>query len=254
MRILRIFLAWLLVLIIGLQGAIPHLVFGKPPEQLSLSAVSDSRNWSGYVAGSGEYTGVGATWMVPNRVVEGDYGVSATWVGIGGASSTDLIQAGTQRVVTANGLVTYEAFYEMLPMHARPFNVNVSGGDIVTVSVKNQKNDTWLIEFKNETNGESVGLITTYKSSMSSADWIQEAPSSRSRVLPLDDFGFVQITDGWAIKDGKKLNLSQANPQPIDMSSHLGEKLATTSGLGVDGASFIVRRSAWYNLMDANTF
>jgi hypothetical protein len=55
-----------------------------------------SHNWSGYAATSGTYTGVTGTWTVPVPGINGTPGVGATWVGIGGVSGHDLIQAGTQ--------------------------------------------------------------------------------------------------------------------------------------------------------------
>ncbi len=53
-----------------------------------------SHNWSGYAAKSGTYTGVTGTWTVPVPGINRTPGVGATWVGIGGVTSHDLIQAG----------------------------------------------------------------------------------------------------------------------------------------------------------------
>src|SRR5207245_6035126 len=72
-------------------GATP----GGPPATVG----STSRNWSGYVASGGTFTAVSATWTVPT-VSASTSGTSAradaTWVGIGGATSTDLVPAGTE--------------------------------------------------------------------------------------------------------------------------------------------------------------
>jgi hypothetical protein len=46
-------------------------------------------------------------------------GVSATWVGIGGVNSRDLIQAGTQQQTTGTGQTQYQAWVEMLPQASR---------------------------------------------------------------------------------------------------------------------------------------
>src|SRR5579862_7331722 len=64
----------------------------------------DSRNWAGYAAGGGSFTGVTATWTIPQS---SGSGVDATWVGIGGLQTRDLIQAGTQGTVTRSGSVTH---------------------------------------------------------------------------------------------------------------------------------------------------
>src|SRR5207244_9005358 len=71
------------------------------------SSASRSSNWSGYVANGGSFTAVTATWVVP-QVSATSTGADATWVGIGGLNSRDLIQAGTQASV-GGGSVTYEA-------------------------------------------------------------------------------------------------------------------------------------------------
>src|SRR4051812_46343961 len=59
---------------------------------------STSRNWAGYVADSGTYTGVSGSWNVPTPSSSED-GSNATWVGIGGVDSRDLLQSGTQAIV-----------------------------------------------------------------------------------------------------------------------------------------------------------
>src|SRR6185503_10225868 len=58
-----------------------------------------STNWSGYAATGGTYTSVTGTWTVPT-VSATTAGADATWVGIGGINSTDLIQAGTEATVS----------------------------------------------------------------------------------------------------------------------------------------------------------
>src|SRR6266567_8526810 len=55
-----------------------------------------SHNWSGYAATGGPFTGVNGTWTVPQPMLTGGPGVGATWIGIGGVTGPDLIQAGTQ--------------------------------------------------------------------------------------------------------------------------------------------------------------
>src|SRR2546427_4217339 len=57
------------------------------------SVTSSSSNWSGYAASGGTFTSVTATWTVPT-VSATSPGADATWVGIGGLESQDLIQAG----------------------------------------------------------------------------------------------------------------------------------------------------------------
>ncbi len=214
----------------------------QQPPQLT-QGKGASLNWSGYMMTDGTFTGAKGTWTVPTVDERSGFGVDATWVGIGGVGSRDLIQAGTQAAVSPNGQVNYEAFFEILPDFSRPLNININGGDSVTVSLNKQTDNQWLITLKNNTSGESTQIKENYNSSLSSAEWIEEAPSGGRRILPLDNFGTVQFSDASAIKDGQTVNLSEAQAQPIIMADFSGQILASVSNLGSDGASFSVERT-----------
>src|SRR4051812_44346743 len=69
-------------------------------------SVDRSLNWSGYVAGGSDYTAISGSWVVP-QVSGGTLSADATWVGIGGTASRNLIQAGTQAIVDYDGTVVY---------------------------------------------------------------------------------------------------------------------------------------------------
>src|SRR6266540_3258888 len=205
--------------------------------------VSDtSSNWSGYVANGGTYTSVTGTWIVP-QVGATTTGADATWVGIGGVSGTDLIQAGTQATVSG-GSVSYEAWIEMLPESSRTISLDVAAGDSVTVSIAEQSSGLWLIAMTNNTTHSSYQRTVSYASSRSSAEWIQEAPSSGRGIIPLDDFGTVRFTDGSAVRDGKTLGLSALGATPVAMINRAGQAIAQPSTLGADGSSFAITRTS----------
>jgi hypothetical protein len=201
-----------------------------------------SSNWSGYVANGGTYTSVTGTWNVP-QVGATTTGADATWVGIGGVTGTDLIQAGTQATV-AGGSVSYEAWIEMLPASSRTISLDVAPGDSVTVTITEQSNGEWLIAMVNNTTKSSYQRAVQYNSSRSSAEWIQEAPSAGRGVVPLDDFGSVRFTGGSAVRDGKTLNLSALGATPVAMVNRAGQAIAQPSTLGADGNSFAVTRTS----------
>ncbi|MGE5042017.1 MAG: G1 family glutamic endopeptidase [Candidatus Levyibacteriota bacterium] len=212
-----------------------------PAPNSTPSSSNISRNWSGYVSQNGSYTGVSATWTVPNPTTSsGNYGTNAEWVGIGGSGNADLIQAGTQAAVDRMGNASYEAFYETLPDPSTPFKIDVAPGDSITATVTKGSGSTFNISIKNNTNNQSVSLQIPYNSSLSSADWIEEAPSGGKKILPLSDFGTVAFTNAWAIKDGKKVNIQQSGSQPVTMQNFMGT-LATASSLSEDGSSFQVK-------------
>jgi hypothetical protein len=166
----------------------------------------------------------------------------ATWVGIGGATTTDLVQAGTQSTVQ-NGLVQYSAWIETLPQASQNVPLTVSAGDTVTVSLTQQLPGTWNIAIRNTTTGGSYSGAVTYASSVSSAEWIEEAPSVGRGVVTLDQFGAVHFTNASTVKDGQTVTAAAAASLPVTMvNTKTGVQLATPSALGTDGASFSVTR------------
>jgi Peptidase A4 family len=201
-----------------------------------------SRNWSGYAATAGTLSGVGGTWNVPQFAPNSPAGVDATWVGIGGVNSRDLIQAGTQQSVSGSGSTQYEAWVETLPQASHPVSLTIHPGDSVSVSISQQAQgqDQWLVDFKNNTTGQTLQVTEHYTSSMSSAEWIEEAPSAGRGQVPLDNFGSVNFSAGSAVKDGQSVTLSGAGAHPITMIGRGGQPLATPSALSADGAGFTI--------------
>ena len=83
------------------------------------AAQGQSRNWAGFAATGGTFTAVSGAWTVPNVSAGSTPGADATWVGIGGVGTTDLIQAGTDSTVQG-GRVVYTAWMETLPLGTWP--------------------------------------------------------------------------------------------------------------------------------------
>jgi len=238
----------------GVPGAIPgtgnpSTGTGNPapsrPTQprVPRGAQDTSQNWSGYSATGGTYTAVSGTWTVPQFTPDSPAGADAAWVGIGGVNTRDLIQAGTQQTVSGTGSTQYQAWVETLPQASHPVPLAVHSGDSVTVNISLVPNshNQWLVAFKNNTTGQTYQVTETYASSMSSAEWIQEAPSAaRGRQIPLDNFGTIQFSQGSAVKDGQTVSISGAGATAVTMVGRGGQRLATPSSLSSDGASFSV--------------
>jgi len=212
---------------------------GTPTAAISSST---SSNWSGYAAGGGGYTSVSGTWTVPN-VSLSTVGADATWVGIGGVETRDLIQAGTQASVSG-GEVAYDAWIEMLPAPSKTISLSVNPGDSVTVSITQKSALDWTIALKNNTTGGRFSTTVQYRSSNASAEWVQEAPSVGRGTVPLDDFGTLKFSGASAVKDGKTLDLRGLDARAITMINGARQALATPSVIGDDGASFSVTRTA----------
>jgi hypothetical protein len=216
----------------------------QPQTPLNTTVQSTSRNWSGYVATGGtSYTSVSGTWVVPSPDAK-VAGIDATWVGIGGANTTDLIQAGTEATVNADGTVTYDAWTETLPQATRSISLGVSAGDTVSVTITEQSTGLWLIDMKNVTTGKTYTTTIRYNTSKSSAEWIQEAPSIGRSIAPLDNFGSVKFTAGSVVVDGKKQTIGGAGAKAVTMADGANVPLAIPSAIGADGQSFAVNRTS----------
>lgn len=205
----------------------------------------NSRNWSGYVTNNGAYTSVTGTWAVPQPAASGHTATDATWVGIGGVSGNDLIQSGTQNVVSPSGQISTTAFYELLPAGSTSISsISVKPGDSISATISQQSPGQWLINFTDNTTNQNYQTTVSYNSSMSSAEWIEEAPSNGVNVLPLDNFGTIQFTGGSTTQNSSQVSISGSSAHAVTMVNGAGQALATPSGLGSDDASFSITRSS----------
>ncbi len=197
--------------------------------------------WSGYALPEFEtgnlYTSAQATWTVPAVSYEGVEALSASWVGIGGFCENSgcdpvdqtLIQLGTAQAALTAKKTEYWAWYEMLPKASIPTKLKVKPGDVITASLScagactgKQK---WTLSMTNETTGKSWHKHVTYKSPKLSAEWIEEAPSSRGGVFPLADFGTATFTQSMAnavsadLSTGDSLIMEDPNGQSSNVSA-----------------------------------
>jgi hypothetical protein len=210
------------------------------------SSTSDTTtNWAGYVSTGGTYAAVSGSWTVPSVSGGSDtVAADATWIGIGGDTSDDLIQIGTQNAVQA-GQVTTGTFYERLPDTSEDVpSVNVNAGDTVTASIRQVATGSWMISITDTTNGESYTNAVAYNSSESSAEWVEEAPSMETGVIPLDDFGTLTFTGGGTTENGSTLSIAGSDARVLTMDNTAGEALTSTSTLTRDGGGFTVSRTS----------
>ena len=217
---------------------------GTPaPVPLPATGSESSENWAGYIASGGSFTSVTGTWTVPNVDATAADGADATWVGIGGVTTNDLIQAGTDAIVQ-DGQVTYAALVEKLPDVSQTVPLTINPGDTVSVSITQQSSGSWKIVIKDGTSSQTYQTTEQYQSQLSSAEWIEESPSTgRQLLLPLDSFGSVTFTDCTAVEDGQSRTIAQMNVESITLQTPDNQPLVTTSALGADGSSFTVTRT-----------
>jgi len=157
-----------------------------------------SSNWSGYAiaARSGmNVTDVKGSWIVPSIV--GPCGAteqhSSFWVGIDGFRSPTVEQIGTESSCV-NGAATYFAWYEFYPKYAQLVHqVKVNPGDTISAEVK-YASGKFNLTITNVTTGKSFSKMGIVKNAqLSSAEWIAEAPSSKTGILQLANFGTVKF-------------------------------------------------------------
>ncbi|HUZ43837.1 MAG TPA: hypothetical protein VMU63_05485 [Acidimicrobiales bacterium] len=225
-----------------------------PAGAASVGVPNVSGNWAGYVATGANITSVTGSWTVPSAGTVPP-GLSATWVGIGGYSTTDLIQAGTQQSsapyssVFAGG--AYGAWYELLPANPVYFTgcsgdptCSVSPGDQMSVTITNGgSGNSWTIDVA-DAGPAGTGKWTytntnvNYVSSESSAEWIHEAPSAAGAVpIPVGGSGTVTF-DGAnrATINGATETIGQSNA----ISTVALPVETTVSALDSDGDGFNV--------------
>lgn len=194
------------------------------------------------MANTASYTGISGSWKVPsvtgNGTSESD---DSAWIGIGGVSSSDLIQTGTLDIANADGTVSYNAFYELLPDAAlliQGFPINA--GDSMSADIHETGTNTWSISLTDNTSGKNYTTTVNYSSQLSSAEWIEEDPTGPHGLMPLDTFGSTTFTGGLTTAGGTSENLSQAVANPITLVTNSGTPLATPSALNAGGDGFTV--------------
>ncbi|HEY5442711.1 MAG TPA: G1 family glutamic endopeptidase [Candidatus Saccharimonadales bacterium] len=215
----------------------------SPAPSSQIATGYTSTNWSGYLAANASLTGVSGSWTATNPSGNGSTtSADSTWIGIGGVTSGDLIQVGTQNIISASGQVSASAFYELLPNVSQPVpGVTVSPGDSLTASISQVSSGQWSISITDKTDGQSATFTVAYASSLSSAEWIEEDPSfSSRRQIPFDNFHGAAFTAAAAIANGSTANLAGSTAQPVTMVNNIGQIIALPSAIGGDGASFTV--------------
>jgi hypothetical protein len=218
---------------------------------------SKSTNWSGYAAvpASGEVTSVQGSWVVPAVTgAKRTTSYSSFWIGIDGYGSDTVEQIGTDSDIQ-NGRATYYAWFEFYPNPAYKFlRFPVQPGDVITASVT-CSGDTFTLSLKDVNTKKTVTVTSTVTgASKSSAEWVAEAPSSMSGVLPLANFNTVQFSSCTAsINGGAQQTIasflpmtydSSGNPisgyDAITMTTSAGTAKATPSPLNTAGNGFSV--------------
>jgi hypothetical protein len=211
------------------------------------STATTSSNWSGYAAAtnlnssqSGSVTAVSGTWELPTATATSSSSTaySSVWVGIDGYNSSSVEQLGTDSDVV-NGKATYYVWYEMYPQNSvNVTSMTISPGDTISASVQYLTTGSHAGQFELSITDTSQAndSFTIYESGSglqrSSAEWVVEAPSSTSGILPLANFGSVAFTNASATINGVTGPIDDSAWQSTAINMVSGATTeASTSGL-----------------------
>ena len=241
----------------------PTLVLAAPSPNIQLIhpplirySTSQSTNWSGYAVtgATSSVTEVLGSWIVPSvaGTCTSTDQYSSFWIGIDGFSSSTVEQTGTDSDCQG-GLPTYYAWYEFYPAPSFIISgITVSPGDKMGALVK-FAGGSFTVGIKDFTSGKQFVTSSAVPSALrNSAEWIAEAPSSFTGILPLANFGTADFgvdytgiaTTSYANVGGTLGTIGSFGGavQSIDMVDGSGNVIAKTSALSSDGTSFTVQR------------
>jgi hypothetical protein len=224
----------------------------------------EDSNWAGYVVTSGatantSFSSVAGSWTQPAADCGGGYpSDSAFWVGLGGYTGDHLEQTGTSADCSKSGQPVYYVWYELVPAAQVEVNMTVQPGDQFSAHVS-VSGDSVTISISNLTAHTTFSKqLRTSSPTVSSAEWIAEAPSrclsSSSQdchILSLADFGNVTFTGASVSANGRTGSITsdlgpvsaltlEANPGFGRLYDTAAEGDASPGALSPSGSSFTV--------------
>ena len=201
---------------------------------------STSLNWSGYASSNSTFNDVKGSWTQPAATCNGKSTYSSFWVGLDGYNSNTVEQLGTE-ADCSKGKPVYYAWWELFPSPSRTINFfTVTPGVTYSAEVQSDGNNVTLTLSGGGNSPESI-TVGQGAATLSSAEWIAEAPSicSKScRELPLTNFGTVDFSDASA--DAGAIDDSAWSFDPLTMVADNGTVKATPSSLAPTGSNFSI--------------
>ena len=208
-----------------------HPVMLVPGERIGSALTQySSFDWAGYAddkTSGNVYSSVGGSWVQPSVKCTSEDRIAVFWAGLDGDGTPTVEQTGTE-ADCANGVATYQGWYEIFPNAPVFFPNRVQPGDEMSASVVADGAGTFMLTLSDATQGWTQTTQQAAASAqLGSAEIIAEAPSD-GMVLPLADFGAVSFTA--ATVDHAPIGAS-ANLSELTMESAQGAALATPSAL-----------------------
>jgi hypothetical protein len=228
-------------LLVG-QHATDHRVSGHAMRIKGLNQVQ-STNWSGYAddnTAGHTYSTITGSWSEPSVSCSRQTSLAAFWVGIDGYASSSVEQDGTL-AECESGRAFYFSWWEMYPTNAiQVVGESVSPGDSISASVvRNGTSYTLKVTDSTHPANSFSTTQTCSNCANSSAEWIAEAPSGSSGVLPLANFRTWTAT-GATVTSGSAGVISSFPDDEITMTDSSGRVKAQPGALNGSGNGFSV--------------
>src|SRR5262249_12821563 len=107
----------------------------------------------------------------------------------------------------------YYAWYEMYPSLPVTISMTINPGNSITASVDADSSGNFTLSLTNTTTGAKFSTQQSLPgAARSSAEWIQEAPSSFFGVLPLANFGTMSFSSASATINGTSGSIGSFSP------------------------------------------
>jgi hypothetical protein len=228
------------------RAAIRHLSVGQHATDHAVGHSSrfrgltqvQSTNWSGYADTSTTFSTATGNWTEPSvSCTSRQEQLAAFWVGIDGFTSGSVEQDGTLAECFHRSAF-YFSWWEMYPTNAiQVVGSSVAPGDSISASVV-RSGSSYTLKVTDSTHSANSFTTTQTCSSCanSSAEWIAEAPSSSSGVLPLANFHSWTLS-GATVNSGV---ISSFTDDEITMINSSGQVKAQPGSLNGSGNGFSV--------------
>ena len=201
----------------------------------------ESSNWSGYADTGSGFSKATGKWTEPGASCSRSTTYAAFWVGIDGYSSDSVEQDGTFIECYESHAYQY-SWWEMYPTNdIQVVGESVAAGDSISASVV-RSGDSYTLSVTDSTH--TANSFTTKQTcsdcANSSAEWIAEAPSSSSGVLPLADFGTWTESSATVTEGSTSGVISSFTDDEITMVDSSGLVKAQPGSLNGSGNGFSV--------------
>jgi hypothetical protein len=219
----------------------PAGVASSPGKLKGLTDVT-STNWAGYADTGSSFSKVSASWTEPSATCSGSSEqLAAFWVGIDGYSSSSVEQDGTI-IECDRGQLFQFTWWEMYPTNAiQVVGETLAAGDAITSTVtRSGTSYTLTVTDSTHTANSFTKTETCSNCANTSAEWIAEAPSSGSSIVPLADFGSWTASNASVTEGSTSGTISSFTDNQLTMIDSSKRTKALPGSLSSGGNSFPV--------------